>query len=173
MTAPTTTDVPPETVLRTEAGADGVPADSSAPVAPSTRQDAPLHLTVRFAVQATAVVPVHTAGVVEVVVTRGGGFSSALHELLRPLLGPPVILSLSTHRGPKSGGTQVNINGSGFRSATGVAFGTQPAASFSIQSDSLIVADSPGVPNPCTVDLRVGSPAGPSPICPQDKFTYT
>jgi len=53
------------------------------------------------------------------------------------------VSGLSPNSGPTRGGTTVKISGSGFASATHVAFGAKPAASFTVESDNLISAVSP------------------------------
>ncbi|WP_308425171.1 IPT/TIG domain-containing protein, partial [Wenjunlia tyrosinilytica] len=45
--------------------------------------------------------------------------------------------------GPTTGGTTITLTGTGFTSATAVRFGTTPATSFTIVSDTHISAVSP------------------------------
>jgi len=71
----------------------------------------------------------------------------------------PSITSLSVSSGPLSGGTSVTINGRNFSGAAGgmhVLFGMTEAASFTIVSDSQIVAVAP-THAAGTVDVRVQS----------------
>ncbi|MGA2347972.1 MAG: IPT/TIG domain-containing protein, partial [Candidatus Sulfotelmatobacter sp.] len=56
---------------------------------------------------------------------------------------PPQISSALPISGSTSGGTQVNISGSGLSSATSVFFGVAPATEFEMISDTLIFAISP------------------------------
>ena len=85
----------------------------------------------------------------------------------------PVITTVSPNDGPPSGGTLVTISGTGFSQATAVDFGSVPAESFSIDSDTSITAVSPpqagywGV-----VDVTVTGPDGASGTGAQDKFGY-
>ena len=60
--------------------------------------------------------------------------------------------------GLAAGGTVVTLKGSGFTGATGVEFGTTPAATFKVLSDSLIEAVAP--PGAGTVTVFVSTPRG-------------
>jgi len=55
----------------------------------------------------------------------------------------PSVVSLAPASGPNTGGTAVTISGIGFTGATKVLFGTTPALSFQVVSDSDISATSP------------------------------
>jgi len=55
----------------------------------------------------------------------------------------PIVTGLDPSSGPAAGGTPVVITGSRFTGATAVHFGATPAASFTVISDSEIVAVSP------------------------------
>ncbi len=83
------------------------------------------------------------------------------------------VSGLSPSSGPTRGGTAVKISGSGFASANHVSFGTVPAASFTVVSDSLIRAVSPPAQKPGTVDVTVTVPGGATATGSADKFTYT
>src|SRR5207302_98347 len=56
----------------------------------------------------------------------------------------PGVGGLSPSQGPTTGGTMVTITGSAFTGATDVYFGDLPALSFTAESDTQIVAFSPG-----------------------------
>ena len=76
--------------------------------------------------------------------------------------GPPVITSLAPANGSIAGGDKVTATGTGFTGATGVAVGGQPAASFSVQSDTTLVFTTPvSVAGPANV--VVNTPLGASP----------
>ena len=60
--------------------------------------------------------------------------------------------------------------GSGFTGATAVEFGPNPATNFTVDSDTMITATSPGGEG--AVDVTVTTPSGISPISPADHFTY-
>jgi hypothetical protein len=70
-----------------------------------------------------------------------------------------------------TGGTQVTITGGDFTGASAVMFGSAPASSFTVLSDSEIVATAPPQ-NGGTVDVRVISPGGESPALALDQFTF-
>jgi hypothetical protein len=82
----------------------------------------------------------------------------------------PVVTGVSPSGGPGAGGTTVTVTGSGFTGATAVAFGTNAAQSFQVDSDGQITAVSP--PGSGTVDVRVTTPGGTSAQTPSDEFTY-
>jgi hypothetical protein len=72
--------------------------------------------------------------------TIGPAFS---YQTLTHGHGVPAVLSVGPSGGPASGGTTVRIYGTGFNGASAVDFGGVAAASYSVKSDSLIVAVSP------------------------------
>ena len=86
-------------------------------------------------------------------------------------ISPPAISNVNPNSGPAAGGTGVTITGSNFSGAFAVTFGSTPAASFSVISPGQINATSPAGTG--TVDIRVTTSGGPSPITPADQFTYT
>jgi hypothetical protein len=67
------------------------------------------------------------------------GLASVIQEISCPGRMP-----LLPNGGDTAGGTQVIISGSGFSGAQSVLFGTTPASSFTVASDTNIVATSPG-----------------------------
>lgn len=84
---------------------------------------------------------------------------------------PPTVTSVVPNQGPTTGGNVVTINGTNFTGAIAVKFGSTPALSFIVVSDSVIVAIAPpGVPS--TVDVTVTNPIGTSPFTPADLYTY-
>jgi hypothetical protein len=84
----------------------------------------------------------------------------------------PSVSSISPSSGPSSGGTAVTIAGSDFADVSAVDFGGNPAASYSVSSESQIVATSPAAP-PGTVDVTVTTVAGKSATGSADVFTFT
>jgi hypothetical protein len=56
---------------------------------------------------------------------------------------PPRVFALGPAHGPPTGGTQVTITGTGFTGATGVRFGAANAQTFTVVSDSSVVAVAP------------------------------
>jgi hypothetical protein len=83
----------------------------------------------------------------------------------------PVVTEVGPGDGPTSGGTAVDISGTGLVGAVGVTFGSV-AAQFSVNPDGSITAISPPE-SPGTVDIEVTTPLGTSSPNSADKFTYT
>ena len=83
---------------------------------------------------------------------------------------PPMVTGLSPSSGATSGGTNVVIDGADLNGATGVAFGTTAAASFTAASPTEIDAASPAGSG--TVDVTVTSSSGMSAAVASDRFTY-
>lgn len=96
------------------------------------------------------------------VVTAGGDISAGTYAYTG-------IASVSPSSGPASGGTTVDITGGGFSEATGVEFGSTPAQSYTVVSDTEIKATAPAGTG--SVDVQVLSPEGDSVISPGDEFT--
>jgi hypothetical protein len=121
----------------------------------------------------SVVSPTHGPGTVDVSVVTPGG-TSALSSADRFTYGappPPHITSVTPNSGPNTGGTPVTIQGSGLTGATAVAFGTIPAASYAVVSDTKITATSPAGANGA-VDITVTTSAGKSAMSTADRFTY-
>ena len=92
-------------------------------------------------------------------------------RVLLAMITMPSVASVTPALGPKAGGTSVTIHGGGFAGASAVAFGSTPAASFTVDSPTEITATSPpGSVGP--VDVTVTSPRGTSPQRPADVFHY-
>ncbi|HTW41480.1 MAG TPA: IPT/TIG domain-containing protein [Solirubrobacteraceae bacterium] len=110
------------------------------------------------------------SGTVSVTVTTAAGTSPAggASFTFLPL---PVVTELSPKKGPGTGGTSVQIAGSGFDSASTVSFGANAASSVTVNSPTSITAVSP--PGTGTVDVTVTTPyAGTSAIAKKGKFKY-
>lgn len=86
----------------------------------------------------------------------------------------PAVTGLSPAGGPLAGGTSVTITGTGFTGATAVNFGSLPATSFTVTSDTSITATAtaPAAANVGTVDVTVTTPAGTSATSPADHYNY-
>jgi PGF-pre-PGF domain-containing protein len=82
----------------------------------------------------------------------------------------PTVTSVSPNYGPPAGGTSVTITGTGFTGATKVTFGATPATSFTVNSDSDIVAVAPAGTD--IVDITVTSPSGESGTSDTDLYSY-
>jgi IPT/TIG domain len=111
------------------------------------------------------------SGVVDVTVTTPSGTSPANppHDVFNFVT--PFVGGLAPSHGPAAGGTAVVISGHGLTGATAVTFGTTPAASFSVVSDTQVDAVSPAGSG--VVDVRVTTPSGESPVNPRhDAFAF-
>jgi parallel beta-helix repeat protein len=114
--------------------------------------------------------PANVAGTVDVTVVSLGGTSSALAADQFTYIAAPTITSLNPSAGPLAGGTTVTITGNYFTGAAGVYFGTTPAASFVVNSNTKITAVAP--PGTGTVDVTIVNNGGTSAISATDKYTY-
>ena len=72
--------------------------------------------------------------------------------------------------GPSAGGTTVSISGNDFQGATGVFFGTTPASTFTVVSNSLMTAVAP--PGTGTVDVSVRTRTGQTRATSDDRYSY-
>jgi IPT/TIG domain len=83
----------------------------------------------------------------------------------------PTVTAVNPATGSNLGGAMVTITGTNFLDATAVSFGSTPATSFTVNSNTQIVAVAPaGAVG--TVDVIVTSPAGNSPTSSADHFTF-
>ena len=125
--------------------------------------------------QITAMAPPLSAGTWDATV-MGNGLTSALStgDRFTATFAPaPSVTSLgTTTSGSTAGGTQITISGSGFTGAGGVFFGSVPATSFTVNSDTSITATSPSQAAG-TFDVTVITPTGTSAVSSSDQFTYT
>jgi hypothetical protein len=85
---------------------------------------------------------------------------------------PPSVSSIGPSSGPSTGGTAVTIAGSDFADVSAVDSGGHPAASYSVNSESQIVATSPAA-SLGPVDVTVTTVAGKSAAGSGDVFTFT
>ena len=125
--------------------------------------------TVKSATAITAKSPTGT-GTVDITVTTPAGTSATssadqFHYV-------PAVTGVSPTSGPVGGGTIVTITGVEFTGATAVTFGSINATSFTVNSSTSITAISPEE-LAGTVDIRVTTPEGTSPISSKDKFKFT
>lgn len=138
-----------------------------------------------------------TIGTVDVTVTTPGGTSSTgagdHFTYVAPAVG--VVRAIDPHQGTAAGGTNVQVFGSGFSSATSINFGSVSVTCSSTGFTPLLPAGptggGPGGPSPCqvnsddnlfvttpagttgtTVDITVVNSAGTGPSGPGDRFTY-
>jgi hypothetical protein len=73
---------------------------------------------------------------------------------------PPAVTAISPPSGSFKGGTVVTIAGSDLTGASAVTFGTVPAQSFSVASESQITAVAPALPGPGSAAVSVTTPPG-------------
>ncbi|UAK31851.1 IPT/TIG domain-containing protein [Nocardia asteroides] len=129
-------------------GATGVRFGASAAVS----------FTVVSGSQLNAVVPAGTAGPVAVTVATAGGTSNGVTYTY---VTAPTLTSVVPTSGPAAGADTVVLTGTGFTAATAVRFGTTPAISFTVISDTRIAAVTPARPvGP--VAVTVTGPGGTS-----------
>lgn len=115
---------------------------------------------------------------IEAAATQIGVNNAALAKLVTgtttpPVEGIPTVIGVTPTSGPAAGGQTVTIVGSNFTGATGVNFGSIPAASFTITDDSHIVAVTDPSPVTGNVDVTVTNPSGTSLVTPADVYDIT
>jgi hypothetical protein len=120
----------------------------------------------------TAISPPEAAGTVDITVTTYAGTSStgSADHYTYNAASAPSVTSVSPSSGSTAGGTTVAIFGSGFTGASAVSFGTTAAATFTVESDSAILATAPSLAAG-TVDITVTTPSGTSSTGSADHFT--
>jgi hypothetical protein len=112
-------------------------------------------------------------GTVDVLVKTGPTTSGASAADSFSYATPPVVTALSPNTGPASAGQSgIIITGSGFTGATAVLFGSVPASSFTVESDTEIEAVAPPEA-PGEADVLVVTPAGPSAVIGAPQFDFT
>ena len=102
--------------------------------------------------------PVHAAGAVRVLVTTAGGTTTQAVNFTYVTVAAPGISFLSSTSGPESGGNRVTITGTNLLYTTAVTFGTTPASSFAILSNTQVAAVAPaGTAGATTVGMTNGT----------------
>jgi len=101
------------------------------------------------------------------------GISGKEIELAAEVQPQPVVKSISPTFGPLTGGTKVKITGTDLAGASAVMFGEQPAAAFTIESETQITATVPAFTNRGAQPITVTTVAGTSELSTADEFTYT
>jgi hypothetical protein len=122
-----------------------------------------------------ATAPAGSSGTVDITVTTPSGTSStgsSDHYTDGSAPAAPSVSSLGTTSGGSGGGTVVIVSGSGFTNASAVSFGSYPAASFFVNSDSQLTAVAPPQAA-ATIDVTVTTPSGTSGTSSSDHFTYS
>lgn len=101
------------------------------------------------------------------------GSGSGEIELSAEVQPTPTVSGLSATSGSIVGGTEVTIAGTDLNGTSAVRFGDLPAASYTVKSDTQIVAVAPPSTEPGQVDVTVTTVAGTSAINSRsDGFTY-
>jgi hypothetical protein len=114
-------------------------------------------------------VPGSNPAVVYKTLPRGAAGTYQLQALAKP---KPGMGFLTPNTGSITGGTAVALFGQGFTGATAVSFGGVAATSFTVLSDTEILAYSPAH-SAGQVDVTVTTSAGTSDTTSADRFTYT
>lgn len=91
----------------------------------------------------TVTAPQGSAGTVDVTVTTPDGTSATNPDDEYTYVSSPIVLEVDPNSGSTSGETTVTITGVGFTGATGVLFGLTSALSFTVESDTTIIAIAP------------------------------
>ncbi|MFF0495339.1 IPT/TIG domain-containing protein [Nocardia aobensis] len=113
--------------------------------------------TLDSATQITAIAPAGAVGAVQVTVTTSAGTSNGATYTY---LAVPALSGINPSQGATTGGTTVTLTGSGLTGATAVNFGTTPATSFTVDSDTQITAVAPAGTG--IVSVTVTGPGGTS-----------
>jgi hypothetical protein len=80
----------------------------------------------------------------QVIVTNAAGSVTSAVTVLKVLPpAPPTVNSISPTNGPTNGGTEVSITGTWFEKSAGVTFGSLPASSVLVESQTNLVAVAP------------------------------
>lgn len=107
------------------------------------------------------------------VVAPSGTVGGKEIELVAEIQPQPEVTLVSPPFGSVTGGTVVTITGKNFTQASEVKFGTTPAASFTVDSDTEITATAPQALRPGLVDVAVSTFAGTNPNTHFDDYVYT
>jgi hypothetical protein len=114
---------------------------------------------------AVATIPANVLTVDPATVAQAWGINPAVTQA--PL---PVVTAVTPGGGAPSGGTSVQVSGSGFTGAAGVAFGAAQATTFTANSDTELTVTSP--PGAGIADVVVTTTKGISAISAADQFLY-
>ena len=129
--------------------------------------------TVNSATSITTTAPAGSGTVDVTVVTAGGTSATNTNDQFIYTGGtpPPTVSGLAPNTGGSSGGTAVTVSGTNFTGATAVAFGANPATSFTVNNATTITATAPAGSG--SVDVQVTTPQGTSATSANDQFTYS
>ena len=123
------------------------------------------------ATELTVTSPAHAAGTVDVRVTTAGGTSPVAGGDKFSYDAVPAITSVTPSTGSTAGGTTVTISGSGFTAVKSVRFGSAAGSGVKVVSaGDLTVTTAAGTAG--TVDVRVTTAGGTSPVSTADRYTF-
>lgn len=105
-------------------------------------------------------------------VPASGGETGKEIELSAEVQPTPTITSVSPFSGSIAGGTTVTITGHDFKSASAVKFGSTPASTFTVDSDTQVTATAPPSSTVGRVDITATTVAGTSAAVSADRFSY-
>jgi hypothetical protein len=106
------------------------------------------------------------------VVPPSESFSGKEVELSAEIQPAPEVTAVSPPFGSVTGATLVTISGKNFNGASAVNFGSTPAASFTVDSDTEITATASKSVRPGKVDVTVTTFAGDNPNTRFDDYVY-
>ena len=138
-------------------------------------------LSIKSAKKLTVVAPAQAKGKVHVrVVTKGGKSKATAADFFTyvappppppPPASPPSVTGVTPGSGTTAGGTLVTVSGTNLTGATSVTFGGIPATGLTPVSATALQATSPAHAAG-SVDVRVTTPAGVSPVVAAGTFSY-
>ena len=102
--------------------------------------------------------------------TRNGGESALTGQAVYNFLPVPALSKLSPASGRPAGGTTVTITGTGFGYVTAVYFGSRKGTHLRVLSADQITVVSPAGSG--TVNVRVHTAGGVSPVTTKDRYRY-
>lgn len=115
--------------------------------------------------------PAGTAGSVNVTVTGAHGTSALVKAARFTYIAPPTITKISPSAASYKGGTKVTITGTSFKRVTSVLFDGKAGTKLKVVSATKLTVQVPKHA-PSTVDVRVITRYGRSPVGDQTKFVY-
>lgn len=118
------------------------------------------------------VTPAHAAGVVSVQVTAPAGTSPLSTRSSFAFDAVPTLTALSARTATTPGGTTLTVTGTGLTRASAVLFGSTPASGLTRVSATQVRVTVPAHAAG-SVDVRVVTPGGTSPVAAVGRFTYT
>jgi hypothetical protein len=124
----------------------------------------------RTELRATA--PAHTAvsGYVHVLTDHGNSATGSASAF--SYIAPPTVTSLVPSTGPLVGGDKITVTGTDFRSVQKVLFGSVAGTSVMTTSSTMLTVIAPPHAPAGTVDIRVVTAYGTSPIAGADLYAY-